>query len=406
MDATSHRESQRTRRGTFLRLLPLFAALMLAIGLFGFFSLDWGAPNISPPANPPRRQRIGYLEGGPYTEYPQTLQSLMNGLAELGWMEPIELPTASQASTREMWQHLARHAESRHLEFVDNAWWSGDWNDAKRSDIRHEILQRLNGEGDIDLMLAMGTAAGQDLRDGHHTPTIVLSSSDALAAGIIDSAEDSGRDYLWAEYDPDKYIRQIHAFHNIVGFKRLGVISADSETGRVYANIPDLQQVADVSDFELVIGTAAEENISAEQARQLAHAEIARLAPHVDAFWVTDHIGTQPRFLPGVIEPLFAHKRPTWSPVGPKHVRRGVLFGTAYRDTNAVGRFHAQAIARILNGEKPRDIPQVFENGQTIVVNREVARRIGFSLPPGLVKIADDVYDTIEGENPATDPQE
>jgi ABC-type uncharacterized transport system substrate-binding protein len=406
MDATSHRESQRARRGRLLRLLPMIAALLVAMGLFGIFSLDWGSPKVSPPPNPPRRQRIGYIEGGPYVEYPQTLRSLVGGLVELGWMKPIELPAPSQASTREMWQHLARHTQSRHIEFVEDAWWSGDWSDARRSDIRHGILQRLNSKGDIDLMLAMGTAAGQDLRDGHHTPTIVLSSSDPIAAGIIDSAKDSGRDYLWAECDPDKYIRQIHAFHNIVGFKRLGVISDDSDTGRIYANIPDLKQVAEASDFELVIGTAEEENITAEESRQLAHAEFARLAPHVDAFWVTDHIGTQPQFMPDVIKPLLDHNLPTWSPVGPQHVRRGVLFGTAYRDADAVGRFCAKAIARILNGERPRDIPQVFKNGQTVVVNREVARRIGFKLPPGLVIIADEVYDTIEGEHSPPDSQE
>jgi ABC-type uncharacterized transport system substrate-binding protein len=380
-------------------MLPLLAFLVIVGGLLLYGVMDADEPQTAPTTNDGQPWRIGYLEGGPYVEYPRSLHALVAGLVELGWMEPIDLPERTEDS-RAVWQYLSEHAQSEYLEFVADAWYSADWDKQRRAEIRDELLQRLNDSGDIDFMIAMGTSAGQDLRDGHSTPTMVVSTTDPVAAGIIDSPEDSGRDYLHAKCDPYRYIRQAHAFHNLVQFDRLGVIAGKSPTGLIYANVPDLQHVAARCGFEVVVVHVPDSDIAAEEASVLARQAIGDLAPHVDAFWITDHLGTQPRFLPDVIQPLLEHRVATWATQGPRQVRRGALMGITERNIEEVGLFHAQVMARILNGESPRDIEQVHEDPKTLVINHETARRIGYAVPPSMGRAVDRVYETIEGEDP------
>jgi hypothetical protein len=53
-------------------------------------------------------------------------------------------------------------------------------------------------------------------------------------------------------------------------------------------------------------------------------------------------------------------------------------------------------MARVFNGEKPRDIEQIFEDPKLIAVNTKVAQIIGYQIPDSILKIADIVYDKIE----------
>src|SRR5690606_4444745 len=132
------------------------------------------------------------------------------------------------------------------LQFVPDAWWQpGNFDNDKRPQVRAAILDRLQTRHDLDLIIAMGTWAGQDMRAiGPPIPTIVGSTSDPLAAGIADSIQDSGRDNLHTRIEPQRYQRQLRLFHEIVPFKRLGIVYEDSEAGRTYAGLKAVEQVS------------------------------------------------------------------------------------------------------------------------------------------------------------------
>jgi ABC-type uncharacterized transport system substrate-binding protein len=90
------------------------------------------------------------------------------------------------------------------------------------------------------------------------------------------------------------------------------------------------------------------------------------------------------------------NKIPTWSQRGPDEVKKGVLFSISRGGFKAVGRFHAEVMARVFHGEKPRSIGQIFEDPKLIAINKETARRINYSIPKSILRIADEVYETIE----------
>ena len=103
--------------------------------------------------------------------------------------------------------------------------------------------------------------------------------------------------------------------------------------------------------------------------------------------------------MPNVLKPLFVNNIPTFAQEGPNQVRRGVLLSIARVETEDMGEFYAQTIAKIFNGVSPRKINQIFEQKKRIVINAETARRIGIRIPKSILKVADRVYEKIENEN-------
>lgn len=186
---------------------------------------DKGHFSTKPTTHDGKKWRIGYYEGGTYIDYQLIFAETVKALMKMGWIEEEPLPPLKGEETAGLWNWLTEHAKSEYLDFVKNAHYSAKWEDNERETTVNTIIKRLNTRKDIDLMIAMGTWAGKDLANASHTTdTMVVSASDAVSAGIIKSIEDSGFDYVHAYVDPYRYQRQVRVFHDMIGFKRLGVV--------------------------------------------------------------------------------------------------------------------------------------------------------------------------------------
>ncbi|MBN1263999.1 MAG: hypothetical protein JXA25_00795 [Anaerolineales bacterium] len=380
------------------------AGILTVLLLMALLAAGCSQETTEAPANPPGNYdtplRIGYYEGGPYFDYAESFRATINGLAALGWMEPLEIPAfENPEDMASIWHFVAENSRSDYLEFVENAFWSADWEDGKREIIRQDALQRLAEQQDIDLVLAMGTWAGQDLVNNlHHTATLNLTSSNPVQAGIISSPESSGYEHVLVEVDPNRYLRNIRLYHEVVGFQKLGVVYEDSPDGRIYANYEELLQASAGFGFEIIECHAEDTNLSEDEAYQNVQRCYHELAPQIDALWIGAHRGENYAYLPQSIKPIMAYDIPTWSNQGSEAVKRGVLMSIWQADFAYAGGWYAEIIGQILNGALPGDLNQTLELPQHIVLNLETARRIGFEFPPGILEIADHVYETIEGE--------
>jgi ABC-type uncharacterized transport system substrate-binding protein len=356
------------------------------------------ASSTAPVTNHGKKWRIGYYEGGPYVNYPVNLRTIVAGLAELGWMAPAAIPEVPDKTlSKPVWEYLAKHTQSAYIEFVPDGYWNAGWDKEKRKHIQEAILQRLNQKKDIDFMIAMGTWAGQDLaNDRHHVPTMVVSVSDPVRSGISASAEDSGLDHVHAKCDPTRYIRQLRLFHRLFGFERMGVVYENTVEGKTYAAMDDILQVAAERHFSVVSCEAPFSGVDLKTSTDKIIECHKQLAQSADAVFVTVHRGMDPNQMPEIVAPFLAHKIPTWSQRGPEEVKAGILFSISRGGFKEVGRFHAEVMARVFNGEKPRDIEQIFEDPKLIAVNTRVAQIIGYRIPESILQIADVVYDQIE----------
>lgn len=383
--------------------LEVFLGLLLVVFLIGFvvYIIRYGDHYLTQPAtNGGEKWRLAYYEGGDYVDYAGGLRGLVHGLIELGWISELELPEFDNPDdTQLLWAFLATEVESNYLEFVPDAYWSAHWDDTLRLANREAAIDRLANGGDIDLVIAMGTWAGQDLANNQHAvPTLVLTASDPVAAGIIKSVADSGFDHVLAEVDPGRYRRQIKLFHDITGFKTLGVVFENTPEGRTYANLADLEYVAGQRHFEIITCRAQDANISELEALEGVVDCYKELAPQIDALWIGTHQGEHPKFMPQSLQPLLEHNVVIWAQVGTDAVERGALLSVTYPDYDAVGMWYAQNIALVFNGAQPGELDQVFELPYYVALNLETARRIGFEPPAGLLEIADQTFEIIQGE--------
>lgn len=382
----------------FFRIALINVVFILFLSFSVGFAGEKKAYPTSPPAKIAKKWRIGYLEGGPWKTYQTTLVKTLEALSKMGWVGQISIPPQEDINdTKKLWAWLAANVKSDYLEFPADAHYSGEWDKEVRAKNKAGLLKRLSEKQDIDLMIAMGTMAGQDLANsGHSVPTIVCDSSDPVAAEIVKSVEDSGYEHIHARVDPTRFERQIRAFHDVIGFGKLGIAFRDTVEGRSIAGQEAVRKVAEERKFEVLecytlIGKS-EESV----AKMVGCTK--ELAPKTDAFYIVEQGAVTFATLPRILEPLNAHKIPTFSQSGADDVRHGVLMSVANTSYGEIGRFHAETIARIVNGAKPRDLDQVFEPPVKIAFNKAVSRIIDLrdDIYQLLSETADEVYDEIE----------
>ncbi len=368
--------------------------IIVLLFLVGCSPID--GKSLKPHDNNGKKWRIAYYEGVFFDHYQGELIAVIHGLQTLGWLDEFELPKLpDDTDTAVLWSWLAVNAQSDTIEFVSDAYWSAGWDEQTRQIYRDEIIKRLNSPAEIDLIIAMGTWAGQDLANNlHHVPTLVMSTSNPVQAGIIKSGQDSGFDHVHAKYEPDRYQKQIKLAHDLLDFSKLGVIYDDTEMGRIYANLEDVKKIAEQEDFEIA-GCIAQDNcINNKIARKNIEKCLGELAQQIDAFYyLSTHCGMAEEFLPELLEPLYENRIPTFAADDPYVVNKGVLMSFEITSYEPIGRFQAENIARIFNGCKPRDLEQFFKEPKGIIINKNTAQRIGYDVPPGLLKAADDIIE-------------
>ena len=262
---------------------------------------------------------------------------------------------------------------------MKDGYYSSRWDPDVREQVKSTIINRLNDKNDIDLMIAMGTWAGQDLANNHHrVSTLVMSTTDAVSAGIVESLEDSGLDHLHAHIDPTRYQRQLELFHKIVKFKTLGVIYEDSVAGRSYAAMNIVDKLAERLNFEVKACIAESDIPDASIAEQQYLECFKKLAGSVDALYVSVHGGVTDRSIPKLADLAIQGRIPTFSQSGAHEVKYGLLMSLSPNAFHHVGIFEAAVIAKIFNGAKPRDLAQVFEEPSLLAINMKTAEMIGF----------------------------
>ncbi len=379
-------------------LLVSIVFFTLSVSFSAGFAADKNQYPTSPPAQAAKKWRIGYYEGGPYKNYPISLTATVNSLAELGWIEPLTVPQYEEKDTDKLWEWLAVNVKSKYLAFAGDAFYAINWNKDIREQTAQTIIKRLNESKDIDLMIAMGTWAGQDLANAQHSvPTIVCSVSDPIASQIVPSAEDSGYDHVIALVDPKKFIRQIYAFHDIIGFRKLGISYIDSVDGRSYAAVDIAKKIAKERKFELLECHTLSGSVTPETNASAVECPKS-LAPKIDAYYLTMQSSVNRETLPQIISAMIAAKVPVFSQSGSDEVRQGALLSiSSSTNLTAHGKFHAEAIAKIINGAKPRELSQICEAPPKIAFNKATAKAIGMKddLIQLLSKTAQEVYDSI-----------
>jgi ABC-type uncharacterized transport system substrate-binding protein len=381
------------------KLFKLFVLALICVSLSAVTGLaeDKGKFSTHPKTNDGKKWRVGYYEGGEYINYQQVLTATVNHLMTMGWVEKKLIPPQTGSQTESLWKWLASELKSQYIEFVKNAHYSAQWDNETRKKMADAVIHRLNTRKDIDLMLVMGTKGGQDIANNqHHTPTLVFSSTDAVAAGIVKSAEDSGYDHIFARVNPARYERQIAIFHDIMKFRKLGMVYRDDVSGRSVAAADKAEKVAKEKGFEIISCHIEDISDIAEEKKAVIKC-YHELGKKADAIYVSESKSINEDTLPDLVNTLASYKMPSFAQGGSKYVRYGILMSISSRaGFKYVGKFAAETIAKVFNGASPRELDPVFEDPPKIAINLKTAEIIGYNPPVGVfLNAADEVYEEI-----------
>ncbi|MCP4470978.1 MAG: ABC transporter substrate-binding protein [Gammaproteobacteria bacterium] len=353
----------------------------------------------APVLNDGRKWRIVFYEGGPHANYYHYLDATVRGLMKLGWIEKSDLKDVQsrRKDTKRLWNWLAKDAQSDYLEFVEDGYYSANWDDDQRKENRSRLIKRLRSDEEINLVIAMGTWAGLDLaNDEHSVPTIVMSTSDPVESGIIKSQDDSGYDHVHARVDPYRYERQLRIFYDIIKFKKLGIAFEDSIYGRSYSAIDTVEKVAADIGFEVVKCYTKSDISDTDTASESVIKCFDELSKEVDAIYVTIQGGVNTESIPRLVEIANKNSIPTFSQLGSKEVEQGFLFSISRPGFKPAGLFLSATIAQILNGAHPRQLKQVFEETPSIAINLKTAEIVGLYLYADILAAADTIYRDIK----------
>jgi len=364
--------------------------LELFLGVFFSQALAQTTPTSAPTAMSPVTNasgapwRISYIESRPFANYAATLANVVTALHRMGWIKSIEgLPyTRGQVDSQIIWEWLAQKKDEPYLKFVEDGFYTFDkLKNTEYSARAEQIAQKINQSKNSDLVLVMGTDSAKEiLKIGLNVPVVSMSTSNAFQAGIVKGAEFSGDDLVWAHMDPYRYKRQVEIFYDIFKFKTLGIVFDDDLAGRSFAAIDDVLEIAKQRNFQVVVENVGQPEKYGKNQKQFAidmEAANARLASKVDAVYVGLFIGSDPKQLSKVLSPLVNNKIPVFAQQA-NDVNNGALMSLARQNFSGVGNFGAKAIVRILKGELPSKISQIYENSPNIIINLDVAKEIGY----------------------------
>jgi len=345
--------------------------------------------------------RIGVIQSGNYFAYNDVLISIRDGLVDLGWAEKVPLPDKPADPESPFIRDILKawSGNSAFVEFVPEAFVDLNWTEDVEAPAAMKAL--LGDASGVDLVISLGTGAGKFVKKlvvaGQvKVPVMVESVSDPIGSGIIVSATDSGSPLVSASFDPDVYDRQIRLFHRVVGFKRLGLIYTDTDTGRAYAALDKVQQAAKDLGFQVIPNTEVLEDPpdpkDIPKAEEAYLAAVRSLGTKVDAIYLAIQAGLTSNSLARVLALAEQYKIPTFIMEGPDFVKMGTMLGESNTVQIIEGLYSAKKLTRILSGVAPNTLPQVNAHMPHIALNLAEARRIGFDIPVDVVLGADDVF--------------
>lgn len=374
-------------------LILFFIFLFSYINLTFYAKAETAHESINPAANKTiKKWRLAYYEGGNHSSYLTILRSTLHSLMYMGWLKKTNLP--AMKDHKKFWEWISVNIESDHIEFVADAFYSADFDSNLRKIIQNQAIERFNFKKDIDLIMAFGTWAGLDLVNSRHqVNTMVTSSSDPVASGMIPDAENSGFAHIHVHMDPDRYLNQVQLFHQITGFNTLGIVYENTKEGRSYASVSKIEKAAETLGFDLISCHAAASNTDQKKTVQSIIKCHETLAQKVEAIYITSPIGIDQKYIPQIIRPLIKEKIYTFAQSGTNAVKAGAMFSLEERsDSMYTARFYASNIAKVLNGAMPGNLKQIYSAPTKTIVNLETVRKIGYVLPMSILEITDEFY--------------
>lgn len=275
---------------------------------------------------------------------------------------------------------LNEYAKEKNIEIsfdLQNA--NGDVNTAS------QIATKFKGEK-VDVAVGIATpiavALANTLKD---TPVVFGTVTDPVAARLTDDAK-HGKGNVTGMSDAIPTVEHIAMFKEIAGIKKLGYIYTSSEANSVSA-LALVKEGCDKAGIKLIAQSISNSN----EVKQAAEA----IARRVDGLYLsTDN--TVFSALPAVKKVFNKVKKPIFSGDVTGAMSGGIFMASGFNYYKA-GRATGEIVAKILDGEKPADIPVRYmtdPKDSDLLFDLDVAKACKISIPSKYLQSANMVYES------------
>lgn len=339
--------------------------------------------------------RIAYIEGGNLGDYKRLLYGIVRGFNNLGITKiAFDDNFIIDNIDKDSWVYFSKFNDQGKIKFIKNGYYSADWNQDRRISVIKELQERLDKVKDIDLIIAMGTWAGQDvLKLKTNIPILISCVSDPQEAGIISHIIKNNQKNFLVGLEPGFYERQFEFFYEILKFKKLGIIYENTKTGRSMAAISQI--TAKAEDLNIDLYTCYDANHDSDLKTlfdRRIYCNRKFVEANVDAVYITYDFSHMGNLKNASLEPLIISGIPTFSQVGANDVKNGILIGLT--DTSfEEGHFYADIIHKILNENPLWNLNLNFYRPLSLSFNVKTASIMGFNPSLPLLLRIDKVFD-------------
>ena len=331
--------------------------------------------------------RIGCFNSGEYFFYHDELDSIALELQRLGWISGYEEGKERKA-TKDVWLDLCA-CESEYLHFISDVYYEKYY-------MSNEELSAAAACKDVDLMIAIGSLAGQfltEVADEISYDYMVIGVADAVSAGIVTGPNERVNDRSFAVVDSGRIMHQLEAAYEIFEFHDVGVVYEDSEAAYSYSGIGQLEELSKKYGFNihrLHVVEAYTQDYDRYYSELLAAYE--ELIPQIDMLYITTATIEDDK-LPWLLNDVIDAGIVTLAETSESQVENGALMHITVSDASEEGSFIALRICDYANGVGITEMDMVFEVTPRISLNSTTIIRTGVKIPLATYLIADRIYE-------------
>lgn len=345
-----------------------------------------GAQNVTREYLPKKREdgrkfKMAFVDIDPYNETFRMMYYVIENLKADGWISYDKLPydPETDADTLAMMNWLADNAESEYMEFDKNVNYYTTV--STEEEIYESLKYHIEELKDIDLIFSMGTSPSLMLEKfDFDIPLVMYGVADAVGAGLVASAEDSGDSRFWAHVDSSTYYRQMQYYFDSFEFTKLGVVYGDASI----SGMSDYRRSAKDNGFEIdeyrIVRSLMDED---EYYAKLA-ATFKKMINEdkVDAYVLTTDVIPSTAKAREMLRVFFDANIPVFAQVSSAYVADGAaLMIVDPFDAVSIGPFVSNIIGSVFNGSKPGDLEQEYVSSPFLTLNLDVADEIEYRPP-------------------------
>lgn len=382
-----------------------FVAILMCLAMVVVFCRGVLADGKESGQNTAEKLRIGYCQAGAYYEFDYEIYQIGCALVESGEFTCEELGCLKQGDGFDVvWKALAA-GESEFYEFGKDCCMdltSSDFYGLSEEE-QGEKLDNMIREKKIDLMITMGTVAGQAVKNYSDVPYMNFIASDPVSSQITQGAEFSGDARGWAHINEGVEQRALEVMYDLFEPKTVGIVyNGDDPEAYVYSGAASVDAIAAEKDMRVFTEYVSDEFDDTQEAYQnylnemlTAHKKLAKEG--VDLYILTTSYLELEDFYE-VLYPFMEAGIPVFSINSTEDVRCGALAAVEMYDYQNIGRFAADILKQYREGADLGQLPQQYATAPFLVLNIDTMHQTGVKLPFDILLSASKIYGRYQGE--------